>query len=88
MILIAGASFFFFWIDPSRNNAFDPPPTHAPHGEVLYFSNYCLNRYYDKTPASLVSVVVVANGIWIAFPAAWMWVCWNMIAADGVALLR
>lgn len=55
---------------------------------MLYFSNYCLNRYYDKTPASLVSVVVVANGIWIAFPAAWMWVCWNMIAVDDVAILR
>jgi hypothetical protein len=28
---------------------------------VLYFSNYCLNRYYEKTPASLVGVVVVVG---------------------------
>ena len=58
------------------------------YGTVLYFSNYCLNRYYEKTPGSLVSVVVVANGIWIAFPAAWMWACWKMIETDSVALLR
>ena len=32
------------------------------YGTVLYFSNYCLNRYYEKTPASLVSVVFIANG--------------------------
>lgn len=58
------------------------------YGTVLYFSNYCLNRYYEKTPWSLVSVVVVANGIWVVGPLAWMWACWDMIRTDSVAIFR
>ena len=58
------------------------------YGTVLYFGNYCLNAYYRKTAGPHVATVVVANAIWIAFPAMWMRVCWEMVATDACDALR
>mmetsp|Transcript_13895 Transcript_13895/g.33275 ORF Transcript_13895/g.33275 Transcript_13895/m.33275 type:complete len:224 (+) Transcript_13895:92-763(+) len=58
------------------------------YGTVLYFSNYCLNGYYKKTAWEYVAMVCVANGIWVFFPGAWMWACWDMIMTDSLQLFR
>lgn len=53
------------------------------YGTVLYFFQYVYNGRYVGTPTELVyGVVVVANMIWIGFPALGMWACHRLVL-DG-----
>ena len=58
------------------------------YGTLLYFGNYVLSGYHRGTSATYVAVVCVANGIWIAFPAWWIWVCWGIVESNSFASLR
>lgn len=50
------------------------------YGTVVYFFQYCFNKRYARTPRAHVwGVVVVANAIWIVFPALGMWASGRLI---------
>ena len=50
------------------------------YGTCVYFFQYCFNKRYVGTPkAQVYGVVVVANGIWIAFPLLGMWASLHLI---------
>jgi hypothetical protein len=53
------------------------------YGTCLYFFQYVRNKRYAKTPRSQVyGIVLLANGIWMAFPALGMWASARLII-DG-----
>lgn len=58
------------------------------YGTVLYFSSYVHNRRYVGCSTFSVTVVVIANGIWIAFPALAMRVGWSLVESGTVNIVR
>ena len=42
------------------------------YGTVVYFANYVYNGYYRGASRACVAIVIIANIIWIAFPAMWI----------------
>lgn len=58
------------------------------YGTVLYFSQYCLNERYKGWGKTEVGIVIVANGIWIAFPAHIMLCCWRLIESGTFDAFR
>lgn len=58
------------------------------YGTVLYFANYLLNEHWRGASRNSILVVVMANCIWIVFPALWMRVCWRVVETGDWAGLR
>jgi hypothetical protein len=58
------------------------------YGTVIYFSSYVLNQRYKGHSSANVWIVIVANGIWIVFPALGMYASWLMIQSNSYNLFR
>ena len=58
------------------------------YGTALYFGNYCLNKYYVGANGNSITIVIIANCIWIFFPLWWMVVCWRVIESNEWGVLR
>ncbi len=49
------------------------------HGTVLYFCSYLLNQRYRGCTSAGVTVVILANGLWVAFPALAIYSCTDVV---------
>lgn len=58
------------------------------YGTFLYFSSYAYNARYRGCSATAVAIVIVANAIWIVFPAVAMCVGWAMIQTGSFDIVR
>lgn len=53
------------------------------YGTVVYFANYVYNGYYRGASRACVAIVIIANIIWIVFPAMWI-IIGSRAVRDGV----
>jgi hypothetical protein len=57
------------------------------YGTVIYYCNYCYNRYDVGASTTSKAVVFAANFVWVAGPLAWIFYGVRFIHSNSLAIV-